>query len=88
MYKTTTSRLCSIDTITVLEQFSSRLDPGFTCRLGEFQPITPEELEDLTIDDDGRRPSRNAIEVERVDLPRAAEPEPSADSAATEAVEN
>ena len=44
-YQTTNSRLCDIDTITVLEQFGSRLQPGFTCALGEFHPIAIKEVE-------------------------------------------
>lgn len=47
MYETRSSRLCSIDMITVLEQWGARLEPGFTCRLGDFHPISPEEIEDL-----------------------------------------
>lgn len=38
-YKTSTSRLCSIDTVTVLD--SPGLTAGPTCGLGNFQPIDP-----------------------------------------------
>jgi hypothetical protein len=67
-YQTTNSRLCDIDTITVLEQFGSRLQPGFTCGLGEFHPISVEEAEDLkTLQEEGRQ--RDAVEVEPAELP-------------------
>ena len=36
-YKTSISRLCSVDTITVLQ--SPGLSPGPTCGLGTFQPV-------------------------------------------------
>ena len=41
--------LCSIDMITVLEDSSAlrRSVRGFTCRLGEFVPLSPEEVEEL-----------------------------------------
>jgi hypothetical protein len=38
MYEIRNSRLCDTDTITVLEQFGTRLSRGFTCRLGKFYP--------------------------------------------------
>lgn len=47
MYETRGGRLCSIDTITVLEQYGISLQRGFTCRLGEFVPLSPDEVEDL-----------------------------------------
>jgi len=47
MYETRSSRLCSIDMITVLEQWGTRLEPGFTCKLGDFHPLSPEEAEDI-----------------------------------------
>jgi len=50
MYETTTGRLCAIDTITVLEQIGVNLSRGFTCRLGEFVPLSPAEAEDLALE--------------------------------------
>jgi hypothetical protein len=47
MYEARNGRLCSIDTIAVLEQWGVGLARGFTCSLGEFQPITTEEVEEL-----------------------------------------
>ena len=56
-YETRNSRLCSIDMITVLEEFGFGFRPGFTCRLGEFVPLSPEEVEDLDMRARrGRRP--------------------------------
>ena len=76
MYETRGGRLCSIDTITVLEQWGARLERGMTCRLGEFHPLSPEDIEDLENLEDidtgrGDRPSRDAIEVHPVELPPA-----------------
>jgi hypothetical protein len=83
MYETHTTRLCSIDLITVLEQWGSRFQPGFTCRLGDFHPMSPEEVEDLEalgrdgVDrDDGL--GRDSIEASPAELPAddaAAEPD-------------
>jgi hypothetical protein len=86
MYETRGGRLCSIDTITVLEQWGARLERGQTCGLGEFHPLSPEEIEDLEnlealadIDAgrgwrrnrDAEPASRNAIEAQPVELPAA-----------------
>ena len=38
LYKTSTSELCSVDTITVLRDTPG--GPGPTCGLGQFQPVT------------------------------------------------
>jgi hypothetical protein len=52
-YRTSVGRLCSIDTITVLEQFGVGFRDGFTCRLGEFVPLSPAEVEELDAREDG-----------------------------------
>ena len=39
-YEARNSQLCDVDVITVLEQIGVSLTPSFTCRLGEFIPIT------------------------------------------------
>jgi hypothetical protein len=70
MYRTRVNRLCDVDTITVLEQWGARLEPGFTCALGSFVPITPEEVEDLVRKSDA---PRDAIESKAVELPPPAE---------------
>jgi hypothetical protein len=84
MYESRGGRLCSIDTVTVLEQWGGRLERGQTCGLGEFHPLSREETEelenlaDLADGDTGRgwrrnrnaeRPSRDAIEAQPAELP-------------------
>ena len=66
-YQTATSRLCSIDTITVLEDLGVGLRPGFTCRLGEFVPLSPDELEDLKAVKKGEA-GQNAIETSSIEV--------------------
>jgi Family of unknown function (DUF6491) len=86
-YESRTGRLCNIDTVTVLEQWAGRLEEGFTCRLGDFYPISPEEIEDLEALRRGSK-TRETIEVQPVELPRRepapAEPEQSPPSPAAE----
>jgi hypothetical protein len=67
MYKTRGNRLCDVDTITVLEQWGARLEPGFTCGLGKFVPITQEEVDDLVRKDS----PRDGVESKAVQLPQA-----------------
>jgi len=66
-YETATSRLCSIDMITVLEDVGVGLRPGFTCRLGEFVPLSPDELEDLKAIKKGEA-GQNAIETSSIEI--------------------
>jgi hypothetical protein len=66
LYRSNSGRLCDIDSVTVLEQWSGRLSPGFTCQLGPFLPVSPDEAEDLLRKDDE---PRDAIESESVELP-------------------
>jgi len=69
-YQTSMNRLCSIDLITVLEQFGTRLGPGFTCRLGDFYPITYEEAEILRKEKDNPDgPHGNAVKSKAAELP-------------------
>jgi hypothetical protein len=68
-YEVTSNRLCDIDTVTVLEQWGSRLSRGFTCGLGAFHPIPEEEVEELELDKRGNRANPNAIDVEEAELP-------------------
>jgi hypothetical protein len=92
-YRTTSGQLCDVDTITVLEQFGTRFNPSFTCRLGEFVPITPEEAEQLALDNEDAIVSRKAITSEAVELPAedeaadngASDEQPEAGAAAGEA---
>jgi hypothetical protein len=83
-YETRGGRLCSIDTITVLERFGVGFQRGFTCRLGEFVPLSPEELEDLEFREDDNRPAQAGIEAKPVDL----EGDEGADAEAEEPVED
>jgi hypothetical protein len=39
MYKTSLSRLCSVDVVTVLYSGGHGLDKGASCGLGKFQPV-------------------------------------------------
>jgi hypothetical protein len=80
-YQTTSNRLCDIDTITVLEQWGARLQPGFVCPLGAFHPIPLEEVEELKLTREAGGAQRNAIEGQPVDLPAQGDP-PAADEAA------
>jgi hypothetical protein len=86
-YRTTSNRLCDIDTVTVLEQRGLRLEDGFTCRLGQFHPITEEEVAELKrIQEQGS--SRDAVEVEAVELPEgSAETAVDSDDASSEPAE-
>jgi hypothetical protein len=68
MYETRTSRLCSNDTITVLEDLGIGLRRGFTCRLGEFVPMSPADVEELELLEEGRGEQR-AIETRSIELP-------------------
>ncbi|MFM2410435.1 MAG: hypothetical protein RL481_1263 [Pseudomonadota bacterium] len=48
-YRTSTSRLCSVDTIRVLHNYGGRLEEGVGCGLGKFQPVEKvPELEDAS----------------------------------------
>ena len=49
-YDLRTNRLCSVDSITVLEWWGTGLNRGMSCGLGEFYPITEEEAELLDVD--------------------------------------
>ncbi len=77
-FRTSTSRLCSIDTITVLEQFGVELRPGFTCRLGEFVPLSPAEVEELESREDGKA-GQSAIETSSIELPEGENEAPAGD---------
>jgi hypothetical protein len=82
-YQTTASRLCRIDTITVLEDFGVGFRPGFTCRLGEFVPLSEAEVEDIDLRKKGEA-VQGAIETTSVELEKD-EDESAADAAAGDA---
>jgi hypothetical protein len=85
-YKITVGRLCNNDVVTVLEQTAFGLQSGFTCRLGDFVPMSPEEIEALERGDDVRGEAQ--VEAKPVDLKQeegaAAEPKPAEDPPASE----
>jgi hypothetical protein len=56
MYRVTGNRLCDTDVITVIEDLGFGFLPGATCGLGEFQPITEEEAENLATQGGRDRP--------------------------------
>ena len=68
-WETSTARLCNIDQITVLESYGVGFRPGFTCRLGEFVPLSPAEVEDMDLRKKGEAGQR-AIETSQVDIER------------------
>ena len=80
MYEIRGYRLCDIDTISVLDRFGSGFSRGFTCRLGEFHPITREEAEEIERISEGETEQGSAIEIEEVELPPEDNDEEPADS--------
>jgi hypothetical protein len=90
-FETRTSRLCSSDTITVLEDFGGfgggvgigGLRRGFTCRLGQFVPMSPADVEELELLKEGATEQR-AIETTSIELPDESveDPPPAAEDAA------
>lgn len=48
MYRTSQSQLCNVDIITVLNRMGSNFTPGPSCGLGMFEPLTAQQLEELT----------------------------------------
>lgn len=66
MYSPTGNRLCSIDTVTVLEQWAFGLTRGFTCSLGMFHPISQADLAELKRGA-GAGEREGDVEVEPVD---------------------
>lgn len=61
-YDVRTNRLCSVDTIFVLERWGSGYSRGMPCGLGEFYPITEEEAELLSADPAEMREDEALIE--------------------------
>jgi hypothetical protein len=48
MYRTSSSRLCDIDVITVIDDVGFGFLPTASCGLGKFEPIAETTAEDLT----------------------------------------
>ena len=72
-YQVTAGRLCNIDLITVLELSllpDRPFDPGFTCRLGDFHPLSPEDIASLKAEKEGG-PRQDAVKTKPVELPPA-----------------
>lgn len=65
-YRSNNSRLCSIDTITVLENSAFGLTRGFTCGLGIFEPADEEVVALLKGDEEEAEVTVVPIEVEDV----------------------
>ena len=72
-YHVTAGRLCSIDLITVLENSISGagFDRGFTCRLGDFHPLSPEDIASLKVEKEGG-PRPDAVKAKPAEVPPAA----------------
>jgi hypothetical protein len=47
MYSPTSTQLCEIDAVTVIEKWGFGFTRGFTCSLGEFHPLAKSEFESL-----------------------------------------
>lgn len=47
MYRVTTTQLCNVDVITVLDNIGSGFMPGASCGLGKFQPISEAAAEEI-----------------------------------------
>lgn len=69
MYEIRGYRLCDIDTISVLDRIGVGFGRGFTCRLGEFHPISTEEAEEIERIAEGEVEQDDVIEIEEVALP-------------------
>ena len=73
-YEVFGGQLCDTDTITVLEDSVFGLQRGVTCGLGEFVPLSPEEVEDLERDEEDLPGGPGQVEAEAIDLEESAEP--------------
>ena len=49
-YRTNVRQLCSVDVITVLQQFGGGLDEGATCPLGPFYPVNEAEVDAIKLE--------------------------------------
>jgi hypothetical protein len=78
-YQVTAGRLCNIDLITVLENsvVGNGFDHGFTCRLGDFHPLSPEDIASLKVEKEGgARP--DSVKAKPAEVPPAANTEDAA----------
>jgi hypothetical protein len=79
-YQVRSSRLCRVDTITVLDRFGGDLRPGFTCRLGRFLPITELEADALLLAADEKKTKNEDVGLDQFEV-KPVEPPPEDDSA-------
>jgi len=63
-YRTSTSQLCSIDSITVIENSAFGLIDGASCGLGMFTPIAEDMLEVLKGDQEEAEVTVTDVEIE------------------------
>jgi len=68
-YRTSISRLCDVDVVTVLTNMGGGLSSGPSCGLGKFYPITKEEAKALRLGPDAE------IEPEAIDPADPEQPE-------------
>lgn len=54
-YRTSVGRLCSVDSIRVIEQFGGSIREGMSCGLGAFYPVTEEEADLMKVETAERR---------------------------------
>jgi len=47
MYRTSLDQLCDLDIITVLDDYGFGLQPGASCGLGVFEPVSKEQVDGL-----------------------------------------
>jgi hypothetical protein len=87
-YKVYSGRLCDSDTVTVLEQGAFGLQQGFTCSLGDFVPLSPEEVEDLRRQEDDLPANADAVQTEAVELDREADDAADEESDSSERAES
>lgn len=67
-YESRTGRLCTSDTVTVIESFGARLQDGATCPLGQFAPLTRDAADALAEGPEGSQDD-DEVGVEKVELP-------------------
>jgi hypothetical protein len=77
MYSPTSTQLCEVDAVTVIEKWGFGFTRGFTCSLGEFHPLSKSESESVM--QTTETPSPKAPEQTRATEPNRAA---SADAAA------
>jgi hypothetical protein len=83
LYSPVSGRLCNTHGLTLLQDFNGEFVPTIVCPLGDFQPVTPEEVADLKRGEhdksrkDGLRQSAVRVEPAEVpgEKPKSAAPE-------------